>query len=70
MRVYGGDPQFSSARVLMNGQDISSVCVMADDQMGLAEIVVRAETGSNRLLVDDKGKPVTVTLKGKVEICV
>lgn len=66
MRVTANSPQGKWAKVLFEGQDISQICIWADDEKGQAGIVV-FDPNTRKPLVKE-GKFAHAVLNGHIEI--
>jgi len=69
--VLDGDPGFNPelarrVRVLLDGEDITTNCMTADEESGTALIYVRDPAG--RILLTGHGQPARLIVRGAVSI--
>jgi len=71
LSVLDGDPGFNPelarrVRVLLDGEDITTNCMTADEETGTALIYVRDPSG--RVMVTGYGQPACIVVRGSVSI--
>lgn len=66
MRIAADHPRADTAIILLNGVDVSAICLEADSREGWVKLALMGMDG--RPLVDESGNCVTLVAQGRVVV--